>query len=89
MKKIIQTSTLIIAIFGCWILLQTSCRKNLLDQPPTTELSPDVFWKTDADATAGLMDCMHRQDHAGIVIIILTDRENMLGHAVLAQLLVT
>ena len=55
MKKIIQTSTLIIAIFGCWIILQTSCRKNLLDQPPTTELSPDVFWKTDADATAGLM----------------------------------
>jgi hypothetical protein len=55
MKKIIQTSTLIIAIFGCWVILQTSCRKNLLDQPPTTELSPDVFWKTDADATAGLM----------------------------------
>ena len=55
MKKIIQTSTLIIAIFGCWIVLQTSCRKNLLDQEPTTELSPDVFWKTDADATAGLM----------------------------------
>ena len=55
MKKIIQTSTLIIAIFGCWVILQTSCRKNLLDQEPTTELSPDVFWKTDADATAGLM----------------------------------
>ena len=55
MKKIIQTSTLIIAIFGCWVILQTSCRKNLLDQEPTTELSPDVFWKTEADATAGLM----------------------------------
>ncbi len=55
MKKIIQTSTLIIGIFVCWMVLQTSCRKNLLDQPPTTELSPDVFWKTEADATAGLM----------------------------------
>ena len=55
MKKIIRTSTLIIGIFVCWMVLQTSCRKNLLDQPPTTELSPDVFWKTEADATAGLM----------------------------------
>ncbi len=55
MIKINLTSTFIIAILGCCIILQTSCRKNLLDQPPTTELSPDVFWKTEADATAGLM----------------------------------
>src|SRR5258705_9701913 len=55
MKKINFTSTLVIAILSYCIILQTSCRKNLLDQLPTTELSPDVFWKTEADATAGLM----------------------------------
>jgi hypothetical protein len=55
MKKVNLSSTFIIAILGSYIILQTSCKKNLLDQPPTTELSPDVFWKTEADATAGLM----------------------------------
>ncbi len=55
MKKVNFTSTLLIAILGYCIIVQISCRKNLLDQSPTTELSPDVFWKTEADATAGLM----------------------------------
>jgi len=54
MKKINFTSTFLIAISGL-IVLQTSCRKDLLDQSPTTELSADAFWKTEADATAGLM----------------------------------
>ena len=35
-------------------LLQTACRKSILEQAPTTELSPDVFWKTEADANYGL-----------------------------------
>ena len=37
------------------VTLQISCRKNLLDQDPTTELPANVFWKTEADAVAGLM----------------------------------
>jgi hypothetical protein len=55
MKKVNLSSTFVIAILGCYLIFQTSCKKNLLDQPPTTELSPGVFWKTEADATAGLM----------------------------------
>src|ERR1700754_1423070 len=32
-----------------------SCRKNLLDQPSTTNPTPANFWKTKADATEGLL----------------------------------
>lgn len=32
-----------------------SCRKNLLDQPSTTNPTPANFWKTEADATEGLL----------------------------------
>lgn len=32
-----------------------SCRRNLLDQLPTTELASSVFWKTPDDATTALM----------------------------------
>jgi hypothetical protein len=53
-KNFIST-ILIIAVMAVCIVVQTSCRKNILEQLPTTELSPDVFWKTEADATAGLM----------------------------------
>jgi len=55
MKKVNLSSTFIISLLVGCVFFQTSCRKDLLDQPPTTELSPDVFWKTEADATAGLM----------------------------------
>jgi starch-binding outer membrane protein, SusD/RagB family len=55
MKKIDFTSAYLIAILGCFIILQTSCRKDLLDQSPTTEILAEAFWKTEADATAGLM----------------------------------
>ena len=34
---------------------QTSCKKHLLDQKPTGELDSANFWKTEADATFGLM----------------------------------
>ncbi len=37
------------------MVLQISCRKNLLDQQPTTELAANAFWKTEADAVSGLM----------------------------------
>ena len=36
-------------------MMQSSCRKELLDQPATTELGTDLFWKTEADATTALM----------------------------------
>lgn len=37
------------------MILTVSCRKNLLDQSPTANPSPDIFWKTEGDATSGLM----------------------------------
>ncbi|MEP6748999.1 MAG: RagB/SusD family nutrient uptake outer membrane protein, partial [Bacteroidota bacterium] len=56
MKKttFISTSFIITVMAGC-ILLQTSCRKSLLDQTPTVNPSPATFWKTEADATSGLL----------------------------------
>jgi starch-binding outer membrane protein, SusD/RagB family len=41
--------------FGISLLMVTSCRKNLLNQEPTTELPSNSFWKTEADATYALM----------------------------------
>jgi hypothetical protein len=37
------------------VIFQSSCKKDLLDQKPTTELPADQFWKTEADATTALM----------------------------------
>ena len=37
------------------VLLMVSCRKNLLNQDPTTDLPSNSFWKTEADATYALM----------------------------------
>lgn len=56
MKSI--TSTIKIAavfLLSGMLLLQTSCKKELLDQIPTGELAAENFWKTDADATIALM----------------------------------
>ena len=36
------------------MLLQSSCKKDLLEQAPTTELGAPAFWKTEADATFAL-----------------------------------
>ncbi len=36
-------------------LFQTGCKKDLLDQTPTTELAQNQFWNTEADATIALM----------------------------------
>jgi starch-binding outer membrane protein, SusD/RagB family len=56
MKKVkLISTTLTIAVLAGFSLLQTSCRKNLLDQTPTTELAAAEFWKTEADATYALM----------------------------------
>jgi starch-binding outer membrane protein, SusD/RagB family len=46
---------LTIAILAICMMMQTACRKDLLNQEPTTDLAANVFWKTEADATAGLM----------------------------------
>jgi hypothetical protein len=53
MKKIIFKMTIITAIAGM-ILLSNSCKKDLLDQLPTTQLASDAFWKTDQDADYAL-----------------------------------
>jgi len=37
------------------LLLQTACRKGLLDQDPTSEIQIVQYWKTEADATYALM----------------------------------
>jgi len=52
--KLISTSFIITVLTVC-IILQTSCRKNLLDQTPTVNPSPSTFWLTESDATAGLL----------------------------------
>ncbi len=44
----------LIILVGC-MLLQTACRKDLLDQDPTTEILISQYWQTEADATYALM----------------------------------
>ena len=53
MKK--MKITLIIAILAMLALTQTSCKKDLLQQTPTTELATAQFWRTEADALYALM----------------------------------
>jgi hypothetical protein len=44
----------IVAFIGLTVL-QVSCKKDLLDQTPTTELNSAAFWTTEADATTALL----------------------------------
>ena len=53
MKKLQRI--LIIAVSAGLIIFFSSCKKNLLQQEPTTELAASAFWKTEADATYALM----------------------------------
>ena len=55
MKKLLANSRIVIAITILMAVTVSSCRKNLLDQDPTTELPAQQFWKTEADATYALM----------------------------------
>src|SRR6185503_19748158 len=55
MKRLLATSKILIAITILMAMTVSSCRKNLLDQDPTTELPAQQFWKTEADATYALM----------------------------------
>ena len=55
MNKIHSTSKIFILAVVAVMVIISSCRKNLLDQDPTTELPAVQFWKTEADATYALM----------------------------------
>ena len=56
MKKVKPTSKiLLITLVTGLMLFESSCKKELLDQDPTTDLASDAFWKTEADATIALM----------------------------------
>ncbi|MFI5130964.1 MAG: RagB/SusD family nutrient uptake outer membrane protein [Chitinophagales bacterium] len=55
MKKINETSKIFIIAVVAVMMVISSCRKNLLEQVPTTELPAEQFWKTEADATYALM----------------------------------
>lgn len=49
-----MNKVILVVILGL-TLFQTSCKKELLNQDPTTELGTEVFWKTEGDATIALM----------------------------------
>ena len=51
----LKSKILLISFVTGLVMMQSSCRKELLDQPATTELGTDLFWKTEADATTALM----------------------------------
>ena len=54
MKSIKLIHTTLIPALALCMMLPVSCRKGLLDQPPTTQPSPSTFWKTESDATSAL-----------------------------------
>lgn len=56
MKKlntILKLSVLVLMLMV--LMVQTSCKKDLLDRQPTGLLASDAFWKSEADATIALM----------------------------------
>lgn len=52
--KLIESASLV-PLMALLILMQTSCRKDLLDREPTTELAQASFWNSESDATTALM----------------------------------
>src|SRR5690242_15210068 len=48
-------SKLAITVLAACTIFQTSCRKDLLDQDPTTDVPLAQYWKTENDATYALM----------------------------------
>ena len=55
MKQINISRILAGSALAALLFSQSACRKNLLDQDPTTDLSTAVFWKSETDATYALM----------------------------------
>ncbi len=45
----------LLVLIAAPMVLSVSCRKNLLNLEPTTELPSSAFWKTEADATYALL----------------------------------
>jgi len=55
MKKMkLLSNTFLIVACASGMLMMGSCRKNLLDQAPTTEVAVSDFWLTEADAQSAL-----------------------------------
>jgi len=48
-------NTLLVPSVALLVLMQTSCREDLLDREPTTELAAANFWTSEDDATTALM----------------------------------
>jgi starch-binding outer membrane protein, SusD/RagB family len=55
MKQLKIISKIIFITVPAVMMGLSACRKNLLNQDPTTELAAAQFWKTEADATYALM----------------------------------
>lgn len=55
MKETTLNTKLTIFLVAAFMILQTSCKKDLLERDPTTELPSNSFWKTESDATSALM----------------------------------
>jgi starch-binding outer membrane protein, SusD/RagB family len=56
MKKVkLNSKIFLITLAAGLVVFETSCKKKLLDQTPTTELAAENFWQTEADATIALM----------------------------------
>jgi len=56
MKRLkINLKLLMISFLAGLTILSASCRKDLLKQDATTELDPNAFWLSEADATTALM----------------------------------
>jgi len=51
----LNTKILFISLITGLMIFQSSCKKSLLDQEPTTALATEAFWKTEEDATIALM----------------------------------
>ncbi len=51
----LNIKTVIITLVAGLMISQSSCKKDLLKQEPTTDLAAEAFWKTEEDATIALM----------------------------------
>jgi starch-binding outer membrane protein, SusD/RagB family len=54
MNKLNITSKILLPVFAGLMLSLNSCKDDLLEQQPTTELGANAFWQTEADATFAL-----------------------------------
>src|SRR3954453_17650292 len=56
MKKVkINSKILVLSVVTAMVVMQSSCKKDLLDRQSTSDLSVELFWKTEADATTAVM----------------------------------